>query len=251
MDEGPRAPGQELDRRGQRGRVEAGRTERQRTASGAEVEEAGQERGARDAVQDGVVDLGHQGRPVVFEALDHHHLPEGTVAVEGSAGELGDQPVELAAATGLGKGRPGQVVVELEVGVVDPDRVAQPEGDRHRPLAERRHQGEPGLDLPADLREAGRGREERPPTFGGVHDQDGRDVQVRRRGLEGQKGAVEAFETVHVSARCARSRRHRARRRAARRSPSARTRLARPAGSPAGRCGHPGWTSVVERRGRC
>ena len=52
----------------------------------------------------------------------------------------GHERVELGPPTGRGQAGPAQVVVELEVRVVDPHRVVQPERDPQGPLAQRRDQ---------------------------------------------------------------------------------------------------------------
>ena len=102
-----------------------------------------------------MVQLGHQGRPSSGQALDHHHLPQGAIGVERSAHHVGHQVLQLRLAAGCGEGRPAEMVVELELGVVGPHRVVQPEGDPERPLAHGRRQVDPLLDHPADLRVAG------------------------------------------------------------------------------------------------
>ena len=95
---------------------------------------------------------------------------------------------------GRGQAGPAQVVVELEVGVVDPHRVVQAEGHPHGPLAQRGDQVQPLLNHPADLRVTGRRREERARALGRVEHQRDAHVHRRRRCLEREEGGVHADE---------------------------------------------------------
>ncbi len=82
-----------------------------------------------DAVEDGVVHLGDERRPLPFQPFDDVHLPQRPVRVEAAAHDRRHETVELGCATRRGQAGPHQVVVQLELRVVDPDRVVQPEGD--------------------------------------------------------------------------------------------------------------------------
>ena len=154
--------------------------------------------GPRHPVQHGVVELGHQGRAATGQAFDHHHLPQRAVRVERAAHDVGDQVV-AARRPPPGSGRLARryVVVELELGVVDPHRVVQAEGHPQRPLAQPGHQVDPLLDHPADLGVTG-GRRERAtvgPRAGRAPARPPRAGGWCRR-LERQEGAVEAGAAV-------------------------------------------------------
>ena len=85
-----------------------------------------------------------------------HSSHSGLRAVE----LLGEDPRREVAQLLLGAGRRqrglAHVVVEVEVGVVDPDRPALVEGDEAQLLAEARHQVQARLDVVAELVVGGR-----------------------------------------------------------------------------------------------
>ena len=64
------------------------------------------------------------------QALDDVHLPQRPVGVELAAHHRGHEGVELGLPARRGQAGPGEVVVQLEVGVVHPDRVVRPKGTR-------------------------------------------------------------------------------------------------------------------------
>ena len=92
------------------------------------------------------------------QALDQPQLPERLAAVE----LLGEDPRGEVAQLLVGARRRqrglAHVVVEVEVGVVDPDRPALVEGDEAQLLAEARHQVQARGDVVAELRVGGRRR---------------------------------------------------------------------------------------------
>ena len=95
---------------------------------------------------------------------------------------------------GEGRLARAEVVVELELGIVDPHRVMEAEGHSERPLPERGHQVETLLNDPADLRVACRGREEGACALGRVEHEGDAHVHGRRGRLEGEEGGVHAGE---------------------------------------------------------
>ena len=107
-------------------------------------------------------------------------------------------PATKASSSGCppGEGRLARldVVVEVELGVVDPDRVVQPEGHPEGALAQRGDQVQALLNDPADLRVAGGRREERARALGRVEDQRHADVHRRGRRLEREEGGIHADE---------------------------------------------------------
>ena len=76
-----------------------------------------------------------------LQPLDDPDLPQRLGAVELAAGDVAGQVGQLPQAARAGDGGAPDVVVDVEVGVVDPDRVAQPEGDLDQPPAEDRGLG--------------------------------------------------------------------------------------------------------------
>ena len=159
-----------------------------------QVQEGRQHGRAAHPVEDGVVHLGHQCRALPLEPLDHVHLPERAVRVELAAHDPGHEGVELGLSSGRGQAGPAQVVVEVEVRIVDPDRVVQPEGHPEGALAQRGDQVQALLNDPADLRVAGRRREQRARALGRVEHQRHADVHRRGRRLQREEGGIHADE---------------------------------------------------------
>ena len=122
--------------------------------------------GTRYPVEDGVVDLGHQGDVSVLEPLDHMELPQGPAPVERVRCQVPDQRHQLGLPPRTGKPHPADVEVDIELGVVDHQRVLEPEGHLEHPLPERGHQMDPIGDRVTDPPEAH-------PTghLGGIEDQ--------------------------------------------------------------------------------
>ena len=137
--------------------------------------------------------LGDRGDVAVLEALDHVHLPQRAAAVERSAEDVGRELGQLGGAAGSRQGRPSHVVVDVEVGVLDPQRVVELERDLDEAPPERRQQVEPALDELDHLLEgvaAGDG--------GRVEDGRRRHVHVDRRRLEIEEGGIESGEPLHL-----------------------------------------------------
>ena len=80
------------------------------------------------------------------EALDEVDLPERPAAVEGPGHDPTDQLAQLVHAARTGQRRAAYVIAEVEVGVVDPDRVGQPAGDRPQLLPVARDERDPVAD---------------------------------------------------------------------------------------------------------
>ena len=113
--------------------------ERPRRRVALEVEELQGHLHPALAVGDRVVHLLHQRRPAATEALDDDELPQRPGAVEGVVGEQGRQVEQLAHRAGLGQGDAADVVVDVEVGVVDPRRRREVDGRRLDPPAQAGH----------------------------------------------------------------------------------------------------------------
>ena len=155
--------------------------------SGVEVEEVDHQLGARHAVDRAVVHLRDDADVAVGQALDDVELPQRAAAVERRAGDLRGHLGQLLVPAGGRRPDAADVVVEVEVGVLHPDRVVEPERHLHHPPPERRHQVEPGRDEVLDLRElvaAGHRRRIEDRRHGHVH--------VHARRLEVEEGGVQA-----------------------------------------------------------
>ena len=111
----------------------------------------------------------------------------GFVAVELLGEHAAGEVAQLLLARRGREGGVADVVVEVEVGVVDPDRPALVERDERELLAKARHQVQPGLQVLAELVVGGRRA---------VEDHRRGDVHVGPVALEVQERGVEAGEPV-------------------------------------------------------
>ena len=76
----------------------------------------------------GVVHLRHDSEPIVGQALDHDDLPQRPVPGQGPARHVGHHGGQLAVTPRLGDPATGDVPSQVEVGVLDPHRVPEPQG---------------------------------------------------------------------------------------------------------------------------
>ncbi len=124
---------------------------------------------------------------VSLEALGEPHLPERLGSVE----LLGEDPrredPQLLLRAGRRQRSLAHVVVEIEVGVVDPDRPALAEGDEAQLLAEAGDEVEAGADVLAELVLAGRRS---------LEDRGRGDVHVGAVSLHVQERAIEPGKPV-------------------------------------------------------
>ena len=160
---------------------------------GLQVEEHREELGPGHPVHGGVVHLGDEADPVVGQPLDDPHLPQRLRPVELVAGDVPGQVGQLAQPARAGdRGQP-HVVVDVEVGVVDPDRVAQPEGHLDQPAPEHRCPGDAGGDgLLHPLEGVAPGNGGRVQHHGHGH------LHVEGRGLEVEEAGIEPAESFHA-----------------------------------------------------
>jgi len=107
---------------------------------GFDVEQEPLELGSRHTVDGRVVDLDLDGDVPVGQALDEVELPQGPCPVEMARRDAGDLLGELVVVAGGGQGQVAHVEVEVEIRVLDPQRVVHPEGDLDHPTAQRREQ---------------------------------------------------------------------------------------------------------------
>jgi hypothetical protein len=184
MGERRRGVAQQLGAVGQWCGIPSLRGQRHHPGSGIEIEEGSQDGRSADAIENGVMHLGDQRRAFARQTFDQIHLPQGPVRVEPTAHDRGDESVEFPRPTGRGQARSREVIVQIEVWVVHPDRVVQSEGDAHGPLPKGTDHVQALTDDATDLGVAGRRREERTGSLGGVEHHDRPDMHGRGRCLE-------------------------------------------------------------------
>ncbi len=102
----------------------------------AQVEQLRHKLHAGHTVDDGMVDLGDQTDPATFDPLDDVHLPRRLIRIERMAHDLGHQGGQLGVTSGSGQRHPMKVVIEVEVGIIDPPWMIEPEGDGHEASTE-------------------------------------------------------------------------------------------------------------------
>ena len=125
--------------------VGAARTRLERRV-GVEVEQRGDDRDAGDAVDQRVVDLRDERLVAVLEAFDDVRLPQRLAAVERPARDVGRERRELARSARRGQRGAAHVVVEVEVGILDPRRHVRAERHLDEAAPERRHEVEARLE---------------------------------------------------------------------------------------------------------
>jgi hypothetical protein len=145
---------------------------------------------AGDAVDERVVGLADDREPVARQALDEPDLPQRLAAVELLGEQPAGEPPELVVAARGGQPRVAQVVAEVEVRVVDPDRAALLERDARQPLAVARDEVQARLQRVEQVVVLGRLALER-------HDRG--DMHVRAGVLDVEEGGVERGEAVGVA----------------------------------------------------
>ena len=122
----------ELRRRSARGRAATGAVRLRRSLL---PEHHRHQVGRRDAVDHAVVDLREQRPAVLAQSLEHPDLPERLGAVEALGEDPRGRAPQLLVAAGRRQGAVAQVVGEVEVRVVHPDRAAEAERDEADLLA--------------------------------------------------------------------------------------------------------------------
>ena len=116
---------------------------RSRRALARAVEQGRGHLDPRHAVDRAVVHLHVQRDPAVLETLDHPELPERPAAVERRRVQVRDQLGELLVRAGGRHRNVSHVEVEVEVRVLDPVRVVEPERHLDDAAAERRQEVQP------------------------------------------------------------------------------------------------------------
>ena len=118
----------------------------------------------------------------LVEAVDEQQLPQRLRAVQALGEDAAGEVLQLLLAAGRRQAGVAQVVAQVEVRVVDPDRPALVQRDLGEPLAEARDEVQARLDMGEQL-VVGRRR--------AVEDRHRGDVQPRARLLEMQERRVE------------------------------------------------------------
>jgi len=176
--------------------AEAAAEERRQVAAGRlGVVEDAHDLGARHAVDRRVVDLREDAGPAALEAVDHVELPQRARAVERPRHDPRDLLGELRIAARLGERQLADVVVEVEVGVVDPVRVVEAERHLAHAPAQRRQEREPVADQRAHLLAAEAAARRRR----GVEDRETRDVPGVAAALQREELRVEASELPQLA----------------------------------------------------
>ena len=162
-------------------------------ALGREVEEHSHDLGAGEAVDQRVVDLREQRLLPVLQPVDQIELPERARPIERAGDDAGDLLGELLLPTARRQSQLAHVEVEIEVGIVEPVGVIEPEGNLDEPPAQRRQQGQALLHQGGDVLEG-----ELPARLGGrVQDRQPRHVTGLVRALQGEELRVEAGQLTH------------------------------------------------------
>src|SRR5215217_4976187 len=128
-----------------------------------------------------------------LEAFDEVELPQGPGEIEGFGHHPADQLAKLRHTPRAGQGEMTDVPLEIEIAIVRPDGVGEPERDLGDPLAEPRDEPQPGVDVLEEALELGRLA---------VEDDRRADVHVDRAPLREQARHVGRRESlVHRTAR--------------------------------------------------
>jgi hypothetical protein len=134
-----------------------------------------------------VVALGDDREATAVQPVDQPHLPHRLRAVEALREDTRGERAELLLGTRLRKRRVAHVVVQVEVGVVDPDGAALAIRDELQLLAEPGDQMQPGEDVLAQLADLRRGP---------LEDRRRGDVHMGRAVLEVEEGRIEPGQAV-------------------------------------------------------
>ncbi len=131
-------------------------------AIGRQVVQAHGELGRGVAVQGAMVAFDQQRKATlrqsfhIVQPFDDHHFPWGAAQVKGGRVQTRDQNVELAPVAGLGQGHVAHVVFDVEILVIDPVGIVQPQGHMHQALAKDAGHRQARLDVAQDVLEAHR-----------------------------------------------------------------------------------------------
>ena len=128
---------------------------------------------------------------VALETVDDPHLPERLRAVEALGEGAGGERPQLLLVAGGREGGMADVVVEVQVRVVDPDRPALVERDEPQLLAEAGDEMEARLEVVAELPEVRRRA---------LEDHRRGDVHVSSVALQVEEGRIQAGQPIETHA---------------------------------------------------
>ncbi len=156
------------------------------------VEQRGEDLDTRRTVDQRVVQFRDERVVAVLESLDDPCLPQRAVTGQLAARDIGDERRELRFTARCRQCGAAEVEIEIEVGILDPDRVVQPERHFDDATPQRPDQVEPRRHDLADAlvgEPARRGRR--------IDDRDAHDVHVGRWCLQREERGVETREALH------------------------------------------------------
>ena len=160
---------------------------------GIEVEDRRQHQGTRRAVDRGVVHLGElSDQAALVDALDHVQLPQRPGPVERAGDDAADRLGQLLRGAGRWHGVMADVEVDVEVGILDPVRQIETEGNLDQTPAERSELIDPFEDGLLGRLEPGTAR-----RAGGVVDVERRDVAEDARRLHVQEAGIDTAQLAH------------------------------------------------------
>ena len=174
---------------------------------GHEIEQDAEELGSRDAIDGGVVHLGHECDLAVFECLDDPHLPQGPVTVQLPAGDIARKVGELTHPSWRREGGSAQVVVDVELGIIHPDGMAQSKGHLHQAALKDGHEWDAVHDHLADAAKRvapGNGGGVEHGHHGHVHVVGGR-LHIEEAGIESGQSLRSHRHSLVTSSRLATS----------------------------------------------
>jgi hypothetical protein len=131
--------------------------------------------------------LGHHSPLAVLETVDDPDLPQRLGPVELLRHDPSDQLPQLGVPARRRQGGVPDVVVDVEVGVVDPDRAPDVERHLQHDLAVARDQGELSGHHGHELLEG---------RLGALEDGDGADVQLIDAVLEVEERGIERAQPI-------------------------------------------------------
>ena len=116
-------------------------------------EDDGKRSHARAAVDAGVVHLDVNREAAALETLDHVVLPERSGAIEQDHVQSRNQGLELLARSRLWQGDVAEMIVEIEIVVVDPDRMIELNRRQGQLALKERNEMKPALEMVTEHRE--------------------------------------------------------------------------------------------------
>ena len=146
----------------------------------------------RDAVGQDVVHLADHCDPIAGQSFGVVELPQRAAAVEGRGRDRADHRVEFPPTAGRGHLHPLKVIVQIEVGLLAPNRAMQTPRCGHELIAQRLENREPGAEHLTERLECRCALES-----GRVDDRHLQGVLVDIRRLAGKQQHVPTAESFH------------------------------------------------------